>query len=263
MQTVELNARTFGDNNNPPLIILHGLFGSSRNWTQLAGKWSEHYHVHVVDLRNHGESPHHQIMNYQVMAADVLGYMNSQRIQAASVLGHSMGGKVAMWMVLSHPDRVQSLIVIDIAPVDYANHFTQIFKALKHVPLQEITSRQQAENSMQEYIQEPLVRQFLLQNMVNREGHYRWRIPLDYIEAAISSIIAFPAINHLQPYTKPVMFIRGGQSCYLETQHHQKIKLLFPVATITTIENAGHWVHVEQPQQVLDLFYHFLQQQIE
>ncbi len=257
MQTVELNAKVSGDSNHPPLIILHGLFGSSRNWSQLAEKFATQYQVYVVDLRNHGKSPHSQQMDYPAMAADLSELMNRHKIQSATVLGHSLGGKVAMWLALTQPDSVQRLIVVDIAPVQYSLGFSEIFRGIANVPLQAIVSRDQADSYLAKHISELSIRQFLLQNLVNRDGGYTWRIPFNSIEQAIPEIMGFPETTHVKPYRQPALFIGGGRSDYLLTQYHETISSLFPLHTIKTIENAGHWVHAEQPQQVFDVIQQF------
>ena len=257
MQTVELNTKISGHSNNPPLIIMHGLFGSSRNWSQLADKFVEHYHVYLVDLRNHGESPHAQCMDYPVMAADLSALMNTHTIQNATIIGHSLGGKVAMWLALTQPKYVRRLIVVDIAPVQYFHQFSEIFTGIKRIPLQEIVSRNQADSYLAKHIGELSIRQFLLQNLVNREGQYRWRIPFNTIEQAVPEIMGFPETTHVKPYVQPALFIAGGQSDYLLPKHHRIINSLFPTHTIKTIENAGHWVHAEQPQQVFDVIHQF------
>ncbi len=253
MQTVELNAKIIGDSNNPPLIILHGLFGSSRNWIQLADKFAELYHVYVLDLRNHGDSPHAQAMDYPIMATDVTALMDAHGIPKATVLGHSMGGKVAMWLALSVPNRVQRLIVIDIAPEQYSHRFTEVFRGLQSIPLGEINSRQQADNYLAVHIDEIQIRQFLLQNLANRAGEYTWRIPLTDIEEAISEIMGFPDIEQVQPYALSALFIGGDQSDYLLPKYYQRIQRLFPMNAIEMIENAGHWVHAEQPHKMLEV----------
>ncbi|MEE9413297.1 MAG: alpha/beta fold hydrolase [Methylococcales bacterium] len=257
MKTVELNAKISGDSHNPPLIIMHGLFGSSRNWSQLADKFAEDYQVYVVDLRNHGESPHVQGMDYPAMAADLSALMTAHKIQNATVLGHSLGGKVAMWLALTQPDCVRRLIVIDIAPVHYAHDFNEIFRGIQSVPLQTIVSRGQVDSYLAKHISEPAIRQFLLQNLVNREGQYTWRIPFNFLEQAILEIMGFPETSHIKPCIQPALFIAGGRSDYLLVKHHETINSLFPNHTIKTIENAGHWVHAEQPQQVFDVVHQF------
>jgi len=257
MQTVELSVKFLGDSNNPPLIIMHGLFGSLRNWNQLAEKFTQRYHVYVVDLRNHGNSPHAQSMDYPALAADVSALMNTHKIQSATVLGHSLGGKVAMWLALTQPECVRQLIVVDIAPVQYHHGFSEIFKGIKSVPLQKIVSRDQADSYLAKHISELSIRQFLLQNLTNKNGEYKWRIPFNFIEQAMPEIMGFPESSQMNPCHQPTLFIAGDQSDYLLPKHHKTISSLFPSNTIKIIGNAGHWVHAEQPQQVFDTIHQF------
>ncbi len=257
MQTVELNAKILGNQSNPPVIILHGLFGSSRNWSHLADQLAQQYRVYNLDLRNHGDSPHLPAMDYQNLAADVITFMDAHNIQSSTILGHSMGGKVAMWIALSAPDRIQHLVVVDIAPVQYSDSFKQIFTGLKTIPLNNLSSRQQADQYLAEYVDEMPIRQFLLQNLINQGGKYQWRIPINAIEQSIHLIIGFPVISHLKPYLSPVLFVAGAQSSYLAPEHHHLLKEFFPIYTLEVIENAGHWVHAEQPKRLLDTINHF------
>jgi len=257
MQTVELNARVVGKSSRQALIVLHGLFGSSRNWSQLADRFARQYHVHALDLRNHGASPHDPLMDYPVLSADVLAYLKSQQIQTATILGHSMGGKVAMWLALSEPDYVQKLIIVDIAPVSYPDERSKLFQGLKRLPLSELSSRLQADTCLSEYIDEKPVRQFLLQNLVNQSVRYRWRIPIDYIERSIQRIDGFPDVSMVEPFRRPALFIGGKQSSYLCPHSHQIISMLFPACNIEMVDHAGHWVHAEQPDKVLDLVKQF------
>jgi pimeloyl-ACP methyl ester carboxylesterase len=257
MQTVKLNARMIGDSNKPVLMIVHGLFGSSRNWSQLADQLAENYYVYVVDVRNHGNSPHAQVMDYPAMAADLTVLMTDHGIQSATILGHSMGGKIAMWLALTQPIRVQQLIVVDIAPIDYVNDFKNIFAAVRSVPLPDIESRHQADSYLAAYMNELSTRQFILQNLVNRNGQYTWRIPFDIIEQAIPEIMGFPGTSQVKPYVGSSLFVAGGQSDYLLVEHQNTINTLFPDYSMHTIENAGHWVHVQQPQKLLEMICKF------
>ncbi|TAK60218.1 alpha/beta fold hydrolase, partial [Methylobacter sp.] len=150
METVQLAFEEFGDSNNSPLIILHGFFASSRNWRQIALRLSVRFHVYVPDMRNHGASPHHPLMDYPAMTADLLQFMDDHGLKTASLLGHSMGGKVAMWLALSAPDRVNKLVVADIAPVSYKHNFDKTIQSLKALPLAEISNRKQAETLLAE-----------------------------------------------------------------------------------------------------------------
>ena len=198
MEAVELAFDELGSPDDTPIIILHGFFASSRNWRQVAEKLAARFHVYAPDMRNHGASPHHPIMDYPSMAADLLLFMDAQGLTTASLLGHSMGGKVAMWFALNHPDRMDKLIVADIAPISYTHCFNNLIQALKALPLHEISNRKQAELLLASHIPELGYRQFLLQNLVLKDGAYCWRIDLDIFLLMAPNISAFPNVRHWQ-----------------------------------------------------------------
>ncbi len=244
METMELAFDEFGNPDNSPLIILHGFFASSRNWRQIAQRLSARFHVYVPDMRNHGVSSHHQLMDYPSMAADLLQFMDQRGLETASLLGHSMGGKVAMWFALTFPDRLAKLIVADIAPVSYKHSFDHTVLALKALPLAELSNRKQAESLLASRIPELSYRQFLLQNLILKDGKYCWRLDLDIFQRMAPNIAAFPNADHLAPFTGKALFIAGGDSDFLKPRD---IDSLFPEAAFSTIADAGHWLHVQQP----------------
>ncbi len=211
METVELAFEEFGNPDNSPLIILHGFFASSRNWRQIAEKLSAKFHVYVLDMRNHGASPHHPVMDYPAMAADLLRFMESRGLKTANLLGHSMGGKVAMWFALNYPGTVDHLIVADIAPVSYKHSFNSTIQALKALPLAEISNRKQAEELLASAIPELSYRQFLLQNLLLKNGEYCWRIDLDIFYQMAPNIVAFPRYGSFRAFCwKNVSYRRSG-----------------------------------------------------
>ncbi|MCX7094334.1 MAG: alpha/beta fold hydrolase [Methylobacter sp.] len=244
METVELAFEQLGSPDNSPLIILHGFFASSRNWRQIAQRLSARFHVYVPDMRNHGASPHHPVMDYPSMAADLLGFIDRRGLTTANLLGHSMGGKIAMWLALTHPDRVNKLIVADIAPVSYTHSFDNVVLPLKALPLAEIGNRKQAETLLAPQIPNLSYRQFLLQNLILQDGHYGWRLDLDVFQRMAPNIAAFPNADHLAPFTGKALFIAGGDSDLVKPED---TRLLFPGAAFSTLANAGHWLHVQQP----------------
>ena len=244
METVELAFEEFGSSDNSPLIILHGFFASSRNWRQVALKLSARFHVFVPDLRNHGMSPHHYLLDYPSMTADLLCFMDLHGLDVAHLLGHSMGGKVAMWFALSAPHRVGKLIVADIAPVSYTHSFDHTILALKALPLAQISNRKHAEMLLAPSVPELGYRQFLLQNLILKDGNYCWRVDLDIFHRTSHHIAAFPSTDHLSPYAGSALFVAGGYSGYVKPE---AISCLFPKASISTIDGAGHWLHVQQP----------------
>lgn len=254
METVELAFEEFGNTDNSPLIILHGFFASSRNWRQIAEKLSAKFHVHVLDMRNHGASPHHPVMDYPAMAADLLRFIENRGLTAVNLLGHSMGGKVAMWFALNHPCTVDHLIVADIAPVSYKHSFNSTMQALKALPLAEINNRKQAEELLASAIPELSYRQFLLQNLLLKNGEYCWRIDLDIFYQMAPNIVAFPDTDHLEPFAGKSLVIAGADSNYVKAED---VDVLFPGASISTIANAGHWLHVQQPDVFTELVEEF------
>jgi len=255
METLELAFEEFGDPDNSPLIILHGFFASSRNWRQIAQRLSARFHVYVPDMRNHGASLHHPLMDYSSMTADLLRFIDGRGLETANLLGHSMGGKVSMWFALTAPDRVNKLIVADIAPISYKHSFDNTVLALKALPLAEINNRKQAETLLASRIPELSYRQFLLQNLILKDGKYCWRLDLDIFQRMAPNIAAFPNADHLAPFTGKALFIAGSDSDFVKPED---INSLFPKAAFSTIADAGHWLHVQQPDVFIALVENFL-----
>jgi len=257
IETVELNFNLLGEN-APPLIIMHGLFGSARNWQGIAKQLSDRFRVYTLDLRNHGASPHADSMDYQSMAADVVLFMQQQNIENAVLLGHSMGGKVAMQLALTNPEKVNRLIVVDIAPVVYKHNFDEVLMGLYHVPLGSVNSRKEADQYLAEKISTLSLRQFLLQNLVtNSAGGYQWRVNLASIEQSMPAIMGFSE-DQGERFTQPTFFINGGKSSYLSARYRLQAEELFPQAKFETVEGAGHWPHVESPAEFMSYLNEFL-----
>lgn len=241
-----------------PIIILHGLFGSSRNWHPVARSLSETSSVYALDLRNHGKSPHSDSMTYPAMADDIAEFMACHHISEARFIAHSMGGKAAMWLALTQPQRVQKLVVVDIAPVNYRHNFSTVLNAFDAVPLERISSRKEADQYLAQYLSEPDLRQFLLQNLQLKNGHYQWRLNLEVIKKAIKNITGFPDTENITPFEKRVLFVGGGQSDYLSRDYHAQTRQLFPLASFSMIKQAGHWLHAEQPELFMTLIKPYL-----
>jgi pimeloyl-ACP methyl ester carboxylesterase len=258
MTAIKLAFETFGDRANQPLIVLHGFFASSRNWRQIAKKLADYYHIYVIDLRNHGLSPHSPEMDYPVMAADINLFMDEQELQTASIMGHSMGGKVAMWFALNNPQRIQKLIVADISPVGYQHSFDKTIHALKSLPLDKISNRKQADAYLATDIAELSYRQFLLQNLHLKDGHYCWRVDLDIFMQTADNIIAFPSIELISPFVDEVLFIMGENSTYMNAH---AIDAYFPNAEIAVLEGANHWLHVDKPEEFCVTVLEFLKKE--
>jgi esterase len=241
-----------------PLLILHGLFGTLDNWATLAKRLAEHYNVFLVDLRNHGRSPHNEIHDYDAMAADVLELVDDLKIPTPAIMGHSMGGKVAMNYALKYPTRLTRLIVVDIAPKAYPPHHDEIIDALQSVDLTKSTSRGEIDKQLSEHISHEDVRLFLMKNLYRKEDNtFEWRMNLDAIERNYEKIAG--AITSDIPFKKHALFIRGGRSNYITQEDiYTNIEHLFTLVEMETIPEAGHWVHAEAPDKVYDLVTTFL-----
>jgi len=244
--------------NGPPIIILHGLYGSKRNWTSIAKALSGSYRVFSLDLRNHGDSPWADGMGYEALANDINGFINQHDIKPSIVIGHSMGGKIAMTLALHLPQRVSRLVVVDIAPVARDTKIGKYASIMAHIPLEDCTTRKDVEAHMTQYIPRPQVRQFLLQNLRRKENGFCWRLNLSALEKGMEDIADFPAVPDDTQYAGPTLFVKGATSDYILPYHKQGIKALFPNATIKTIANVGHWVHAEAPEEFLSILSGFL-----
>jgi pimeloyl-ACP methyl ester carboxylesterase len=255
---MKLAFEEFGDAKHPPLIILHGFFASARNWRTVAEKLATQFHVYVPDQRNHGRSFHDSVMDYSTLAADLLAFIEQQGLVSVSLLGHSMGGKVAMWFALNHAKVVDKLIIVDIAPVSYTHCFNAIISALQSLPLATISHRKQADDYLAMTIPELSYRQFLLQNLELVNGVYRWRVDLAIFYHAAPAIIAFPDTANVAPFMDNALFIAGEQSNYVTLD---SLSPLFPNATLSVIADAGHWLHVQQPTIFISRVADFLMQE--
>jgi len=254
---MKLHFNSFGSNSLPALFILHGLLGSSDNWHWFGQKLGEHFHTFTLDARNHGRSPHNDQFNYHVMAEDVVEFMMQRGISSASLLGHSMGGKTAAWTALLHPELVDKLIVVDIAPRSYKAHHDQVFDALTSLDLGAFQYRKDIDEALALKIPEIPVRQFLLKNLArNESGSFQWKMNLEVIEKN------YARINEELPrdkqFDKPTLFIRGSKSGYIQIDDLPVISQLFPKAEIVTIKNAGHWVHVDASEEFSSAVLNFL-----
>ncbi|MDO8907162.1 MAG: alpha/beta fold hydrolase [Pseudohongiella sp.] len=249
---MKLNFKQYSTDGEP-LLILHGLFGSLQNWAWHCKKLSENFSVYALDLRNHGASPHDDKMNYQLMANDVLEFMDDHRIESAHILGHSMGGKVAMQLALLAPERVKRLVIADVAPVHYGGErgeHDEIFEGLCALDTDSLSSRADADARLAQYVDDEVVRQFLLSNLVRADsGGFRWRINLPVLKASYPRLREAPVAE--KPYEGEVLFVRGDLSDYILPQHRDEVLRLFPKAKVKTITQTGHWLHAEKP----DTFY--------
>ena len=241
-----------------PLLILHGLLGAGGNWHTLSREaFSDAFHVYAVDLRNHGRSSHSDALDYPVMAGDVEELIERENLAPAHVLGHSMGGKVAMQLALDHPDLVDHLVVADIAPKDYPPHHETILEALRELDLSRYESRRDIDRTLAERISSRPVRQFLLKNLdYDGEGGYRWAMNLEAIYQNYGKISA--GLEAEGSFSGPALFIRGEQSNYVADEDREHIKQSFPKARLTTLKGAGHWLHADQPAAFAETVMRFL-----
>lgn len=253
---IELAADEFGS--GPPVAILHGLFGSGRNWRSVAQHLAARHRVLTFDLRNHGGSPWADGMSYGEMVEDLRVSLRARGIERAALLGHSMGGKVAMLLALLHPGAVDRLVVVDIAPAANPPSLLAYIRAMRAVDLRGVTRRGEADLQLAEAVPDPAERGFLLQNLVIGQNAAHWRLNLEAIEREFPQIVGFPDLPAGTVYPGPALFISGGRSSYIQPEHEPLIRHLFPQARITRIEGAGHWVHAEQPQAFLQASTPFL-----
>ena len=252
---MNLHYRTLGE--GPPLIVMHGVFGSSDNWQTVGKEFAAYHKVYLVDMRNHGKSPHSDLFSYEVMAEDIVQLMKAEGLTSANILGHSMGGKVAMTLATNYPGMVHQLVVVDIAPKQYPPHHAQIFEGFRSVNLSSLSSRKEADDQMAKVISSIGVRQFILKNLErNDDGSFRWKLNLDVIESAANRI--GEEIRKEVQFEGNSLFIAGGNSDYILDADHAQIKTLFPKAHIAKIEGAGHWVHAEKPAELRDMVLEFL-----
>jgi len=234
-----------------PIVILHGLFGSKRNWGTVAKALAKDYRVFCLDLRNHGESPWADGMTYAALAADVARFIYHHGIEPCTLIGHSMGGKAAMMLALRKPALVCRLVVVDISPVPRETDIGAYIQVLADVPLTSCKTRNDVEEHLAHTVTNPGVRQFLLQNLVRRDNVFCWRLNLSAIDAGLKDICDFQPLAQDICYQGPTQFIIGGKSDYVLAHHLATIKTLFPKTTTSTINKAGHWVHAEAPDEFL------------
>ncbi len=245
-KTLTLYSRKVGEN-GPDFVVLHGLFGSGKNWRSFAGSLEEDFQVWTLDARNHGDSPHADSMSYQQMAEDVVRFFDGNELENVILLGHSMGGKTAMQLALQFPDRIAALIVVDIAPVCYDHQQKQLklIEAMQGLHLAAEMSRSDIEKKLALKIPEKRLLSFLMTNLYRQNGQFQWRIGLEQIAAGMPYLLNYPEVNSV--FEGPVQFIGGENSAYLKFEYHALIRKKFPESRITMLKNCGHWLHIEQP----------------
>ncbi|MFO8055541.1 MAG: alpha/beta fold hydrolase [Bacteroidales bacterium] len=255
---MKLFYHTFGE--GPPLIILHGLYGLSDNWVTIAKRAAANYKVYIPDQRNHGRSPHHSTFNYYALADDLMEFMEAHNIEQPVLMGHSMGGKVAIHFALDYPEDVEKLIVVDMGVRKYkakAIHY-QLIEAMESVDFDQAGTRDEVEQQLGRYVQSRPLRMFLMKNL-KRYSRQRlgWKLNLPVLKASMENIVE--GISTENQFKKPTLFIAGGKSDYVLEEDHPKIKEIFPSALIKTIPGASHWLHVEAPEVFCEILSNFLQ----
>jgi pimeloyl-ACP methyl ester carboxylesterase len=241
-----------------PLFILHGFLGMGDNWKTLARQWAEvGYQVHLVDQRNHGRSFHSDAFSYELMAKDLLAYCEAHGLGQIDLLGHSMGGKTAMTFACTYPERLGKLVVADIAPRYYDPHHQHILKALQSLDFDTISSRQEADAVLADYIGEASTRQFLLKNLYREDkDRFALRINLEVLSTKVEEV-GKPLPEHAR-FEGPVLFVRGERSNYILDSDKLLIKRHFPNGQIRTVSGAGHWLHAEKPAEFYQIVTEFL-----
>lgn len=254
-----------------PLIILHGLYGSSDNWMSIARELSKNYRVIVPDLRNHGASKHSKEHSYQSMVNDIANLFEQANIEKAHIIGHSMGGKLAMAFAADYPEKIRSLIVADIAPINYLNKteaqqrnffHKYVLEALNSIKLSKYESRKAIENDLSNYIRDKSTRLFVLKNLHRTKQGFTWKINIETLSKYLPQIIGDVNEDSLADRTPiiqyPVLFIKGSLSEYIDNDGIKITKKIYPESEIQTIEGASHWLHAEKPDEFLLLTKRFI-----
>lgn len=252
----KLNYKKYGEQ-GPAIVILHGIFGMLDNWHNVARKLSETHTVYTLDARNHGQSPHTETMGFESMGNDVIEFADEHGLNEFILMGHSMGGKTAMWVAQQYPDRISKLIVVDIAPKAYKPGHLPYFTALKSVDWSVLNSRKEVDEALMQYESNMGIRLFLAKNIERKEGGgYEVKSNIPAIESAYEEIIGALQFNSV--FSKPCLFILGAESRYLKEEDKPYIESHFTHVEYQLIEGAGHWVHADNPKQFLEVLSRFL-----
>lgn len=259
--SVALNLRALaGPENALPLIVMHGLLGSSRNW-QAHGKALARWRpVYVLDLRNHGASPWTERMDYPAMAADVLAFADGFELERFQLLGHSMGGKVATAVALEAPERVERAVIADIAPVPYPHHFEELIDAMSSLDLESIDRRAAGDAALERVVESAAIRQFLVQNLdFDADGRAFWKPNLEVLEKAVPTLTGWPECYSGEVYEGPALSIRGGSSPYVTESGEAAFRRIMPAVAFETLDGAGHWLHADAPRAFLEAVLDFIE----
>ncbi len=245
------------DSPGAPLVIAHGLLGQGRNFGTLARGFAEKRAVICVDMRNHGDSPWHELMDYNSMADDLAAVIETHCDGKAHLLGHSMGGKAAMIMALKRPELLASLVVADIAPIAYDHEYHKEIEAMRQIGLEGISRRKQADQILLATIPQAAMRAFLLQNLSVSEGVAQWKSNLAVLDASMGEITGWPSPPSGAQFDGPTLFVKGGDSTYVLESHEPMIRTLFPQVEFASITGAGHWLHAERPKPFFEIVHQF------
>jgi pimeloyl-ACP methyl ester carboxylesterase len=249
MPAVELAFEVVGD--GPPVVILHGLFGAGRNWSQFAQALAGDYRVYLPDARNHGASPWAGTMSYTDMAEDVQAFIERERLQRPVLVGHSMGGKTAMALGLKEPDAIGGIAVIDIAPECYADQFSSYMSAMRGLDMAAATTRSEVRRALTDSLQGDAPIEFLMQNLRRQKDRFDWRLNLMATAMCMRELCEFPEALLRARCEGPALFVTGAESDYVRPESQAGILGLFPNAEFERVPDAGHWVHADQPEALL------------
>ena len=239
-----LNYLTHGAENSPPLMIIHGLYGSGKNWGVIAKRLSDKFHVIAVDLRNHGESPWFDSHNYHDMAEDLVEVITYLNIRP-DIIGHSMGGKAAMVLALKNPNFVNRLLIADIAPVKYEHDQSKFIEAMQKVDLSKVEKRSEAIAALSNFVEDKSLQSFFTQSLDLKTKS--WKLNLDILSSEMHEILSFPKID--EKFSGQTLFFKGEKSEYIHAEHREIINSLFTKARFATLKDAGHWLHAEKPRE--------------
>ncbi|HXG37788.1 MAG TPA: alpha/beta fold hydrolase [Bacteroidota bacterium] len=252
---MHLAYHSYGDHGKP-LIILHGLLGSSDNWHTVGKKLGDAFRVFALDARNHGRSPHDDVMTYEAMAEDVREFLEQKNLTTAYLLGHSMGGKIAMHFALRHPEKIEKLVVVDIAPRAYDRHHDDIFDAIASLDLHRFSSRSEISKALSEKIPSETTRQFVMKNLARSDSNqFTWKINLPAILKHYDEINS--TLDSSKQFGKPTLFVKSTTSGYITMEDEPQIKKMFPNARIVSLD-VGHWIHAEAPEAFTKIIKDFL-----
>jgi esterase len=232
------------------IVILHGLFGSGDNWVSVARSLSDKYHIVLPDLRNHGESFHDPLMNYDIMSTDVYQLCKDLNLEKFVLIGHSMGGKVAMAFAEKYPEMLKKLIIADIAPISYKGHHNDIFEAMFRLQLSKMSRRSEIEDELAKSIDDFGIRQFILKNIKNENKEYRWKLDIQSIYSNYKHLLVSPEIKENSPIE--ALFLKGEFSNYVSNDSEMMIKKYYPNSIIQIISGSGHWLHAENPKEFIE-----------